>query len=567
MKKTRKSIGFLFLIVLLCAAACSRPLEQSPVSTETGTQESKNGDDLETARTTPLGRYPETITFTQAKMVGNNDSNLPEGDTYDDNVYTRCMMEMLNVRCENILQDTETQYNVNLEMMIANKTIPDIMMVSDLDTLRYLVENDMIADLTQAYENCASDRIKDIFNSYEEDSIFQNVTFEGKLMAVPETNVASGPNLIWLRKDWMDALGLCEPSTLDDVEAIVREFIQKDPGNNGPGNTVGLVCDTNICGESGYGNEYQMDLVFAACGAYPKQWIETDTGEIVYGSVQPEMKDALGHLNRWFSEGIIDPDFLFHTSTNILDMIVNGKCGSFFAPWWATNNPLMDAMKVNPDAEWMPYLIATDEDGSTSYYSQNPSFQYVVVRKEFEYPELVFKIISLVFDYMRYEERNNEEYASYYSLNVDPNVRPLAINIDYDEAVRNCYTNITAALEGKTDPDDLMVVERAYYDSCKAYMEHPDTKDLSLWSAWMSRIHVGSLMAEGNLNRVSSLFFGETKTMEEKWYRLQELEKAMYLKIITGEEPLAYFDQFVKEWNEQGGAQITAEVGEKCRDR
>lgn len=565
MKKIRKSSWILFLAVLLSVAACSRPLEQPSVSTEVKTQESKDEDDLKIARTTPLGRYPETITFTQAKMVGNNNSNLPEGDTYDDNVYTRCMMEMLNVKCENILQDTETQYNVNLEMMIANRTIPDIMMVSDLDTLRYLVENDMIADLTQAYENCASDRIKDIFNSYEEGSVFQNVTFDGKMMAVPETNVASGPNLIWLRKDWMDALGLCEPSTLDDVEAIVREFIEKDPGKNGPGNTVGLVCDTNVCGESGYGNEYQMDLVFAACGAYPKQWIETDTGEIGYGSVQPEMKDALIRLNRWFSQGIIDSDFLFHTSTNIVDMIVNGTCGSFFAPWWATNNPLMDAMKVNPDAEWMPYLIATDEDGSTSYYSQNPSFQYVVVSKEFEYPELVFKIISLVFDYMRYEERNNEEYASYYSLNVDPNVRPLAINIDYDEAVRKCYTNITAALEGKLDPNDLMVVERAYYNSCKAYMEDPDTEDLSLWSAWMSRIHVEALMAEGNLNRVSSLFFGETKTMKEKWYQLQELEKSMYLKIITGEESLDYFDQFVKEWNELGGNQITEEVREKCR--
>ncbi len=566
MRKKNIAAWLLFLGMAVSGTGCGCPLETGIESTEETGNSLSLEEEMEFARTTPLGKYPETVTFTQAKMVGNNDSNLPEGDTYDDNVYTRCMMEMLNVRCENILQDTETQYSVNLEMMIADGNIPDIMMVSDLETLRYLVEHDMIADLTEAYENCASDRIKDIFNSYEENSIFQNVVFDGKLMAVPETNIACGPNFVWLRKDWMDALGLEEPSTLEDVEAIVREFVQKDPGNNGEGNTVGLVCDTNVCGESGYGNEYQMDLVFAACGAYPKQWIETDAG-VEYGSVQPQMKEALSRLNAWFEEGIIDSDFLFHTSTNILEMIVSGKCGSFFGPWWATNNPLMDAMKANPDAEWMPYLIATNEDGSTSYYSQNPSFQYIVVSKEFEHPEVVFKIISLIFDYMRYEKRNNPEYASYYALNVDPNVRPLAINIDYNEAVENCYVNITAALEGSLDPNELMSVERAYYETCKAYMENPESEDLSLWSAWVSRIHAGSLLQEGNLSQVSSLFFGETKTMEEKWYRLSELEKSMYLKIITGEEPVSWFDQFVSEWKALGGSQITKEVQEQLQDK
>lgn len=544
--------------LLLFAASCNFT-NYSETNSYMGTEES-NVDAWEEARTTPLGKYPETVTFTQAKMKGNNNANLPEGDTYDDNIYTRCMKEMLNIECENILLYTENQYNVNLEMMIANNSIPDIMVISDLETLRYLVENDMIADLTQAYEDCASDRIKDIYNSY--DSIFQNVTFDGKLMAVPETNIATGPNLIWLRKDWMDKLGLEGPKTIDDIEYIVEQFIEQDPGNNGRGKTIGLVCDTNVCGESGYGNEYQMDLVFATYGAYPKQWIELEDGSIGYGSVQPEIKDALARLNSWYEKEIIEKDFLFHTSTNIMEFISKGRCGSFFAPWWATNNPLMDSMKECKDAEWVPYFISTEEDGSVSYYSQNPTFQYVVVRKDFPYPEIAFKIVSLVFDYMRYEDSNNPEYGIYYSDNVDPNVRPLAINVDYNNAVENCYNNVTAALSGELDPDELMVVERAYYDTCKEYMENPNTDDVSLWSAWLSRIYVGSLFAKGKQNRILSLFFGETETMQEKWDFLEQMEKEMYLKIITGEEDMEYFDIFVKKWNDLGGSKITSEVND-----
>lgn len=48
----------------------------------------------------------------------------------------------------------------------------------------------------------------------------------------------------------------------------------------------------------------------------------------------------------------------------------------------------------------------------------------------------------------------------------------------------------------------------------------------------------------------------------EKWSELQELEKEAYLRIISGEEELDYFDIFVEEWLEQGGAQITQEVRE-----
>lgn len=54
------------------------------------------------AKTTPYGRYPETITYTLAKMTGVNNSNLPEGETYEDNAYTRLIREIINVQNEDV---------------------------------------------------------------------------------------------------------------------------------------------------------------------------------------------------------------------------------------------------------------------------------------------------------------------------------------------------------------------------------------------------------------------------------------------------------------------------------
>jgi len=43
-------------------------------------------------------------------------------------------------------------------MVIAQKDLPDVMIVQDMDELQYLVENDMIEDLTDSYNNCMSER-------------------------------------------------------------------------------------------------------------------------------------------------------------------------------------------------------------------------------------------------------------------------------------------------------------------------------------------------------------------------------------------------------------------------
>ena len=157
---------------------------------------------------------------------------------------------------------------------------------------------------------------------FRSDVILDNVTFDGRLMAFPETNIEDGPNMIWLRKDWMDQLNLSAPKTMDDVEYIVRQFIEQDPGGNGVGNTIGIVCDSDLTGECGYSYEYQLDIIFALYGAYPKQWIYNKDNEVVYGSIQPEVKEALNKINQLYTDGIIDNHFLLRTNTNIIELIV-----------------------------------------------------------------------------------------------------------------------------------------------------------------------------------------------------------------------------------------------------
>lgn len=535
------------------------------------TDTADNIQEWKTAETTPFGRYPEEVVYTLGKMTGMNNSNLPKGDTYEDNGYTRYLKKQLNIQNKDVFEAGENDnYQETVSMTIASRELPDVMVVNDMDMLQLLVDNDLVEDLTQVYEDCTSSRIKDIYNSYGSE-ILDNVTFDGKLVALPETNIDDGPSLCWLRKDWMDKLGLDAPETVEDVENIVHEFVQKDPGGNGKGETVGLVCDDELTGGCGYSYEYQNDIIFASFGSFPKQWIYNKDGEVVYGSVQNEAKAALGKLRQMYQQGTLDNNFLMRESSNIIELIVSGKCGSFFGPWWSPNNPLMSAMQKNPNAEWQPYLIQTDKDGQTSFASQNPNDKYVVVRKGYKHPEIVMKIVSVLFDDLRYDEEDVREMERYYQDNVDPTARPLAINVDYKDALMRCYDSLKDAIQGRKKLEDLGLLEGAYYISCSKYLDRKkDTsaqKSWEDWAAYASRMTACSVLKKGQTRQVKSLFFGETKTMKSNWWRLEELEKKAYLEIVTGQKPLSYFDEFVKEWNRQGGEKIRGEVAQELKGK
>ncbi|ETJ29241.1 Bacterial extracellular solute-binding protein, partial [human gut metagenome] len=81
---------------------------------------------------------------------------------------TRYLKEKINVQNKDSFEAQGINYNNMVAMAISEENIPDIMFVDNYDYLKLLVEKDMIEDLTDVYEKCASDRIKDIYKSYGE---------------------------------------------------------------------------------------------------------------------------------------------------------------------------------------------------------------------------------------------------------------------------------------------------------------------------------------------------------------------------------------------------------------
>ena len=556
-RSPRKTLLFFSAILILTLLAGCSFGTGGMKKTDGDVSSVKDRENWDIAETSPLGKYPELVTYTLGQMKGTNNSNLPEGQTYEDNAYTRYLKKTLNVQNKNIFMESEERYDEALNILVKDRNLPDIFLVSDRETLEELVENDLIEDLTEVYKSCASDKIQEMYESYGEE-LLASGTFDGKLFALPETAIDDGPQLLWLRRDWMKQLGLKEPKTLEEAFSVIRAFQENRMGAEDGEDPVGLVCDPGLVGT--VSTSYSVDSVFEMFGAYPQQWIKNADGEIVYGSLTEETKEALGYLRELYKQGILDPDFALRAQNNIRDLVVNGKCGAFFGLWWTPNNPLMDEYRKNKATDWEPYYLTADAKRTVEVYSTFWDSKYVVVRKGYEHPEIVMKILSVLFDYSRYEAEDADEVNSYFALNVDPTARPLMINVDYNEATYMVTKHIREALyspgNAKTR-EDLSAIEASYFDACREYLE-AEVPSVEAWAAYKSRISAVGLLVDANYRASEKKYLGDGDGEIPQTLRL--LEKNAFIQIIMGKKPVSSFDSFVEEWYRKGGDSLTERV-------
>lgn len=544
-----KRMGAVFFLVVCVFCGCGKHEISHEKNGQNVSEEYRRA--MEKAETTPYGAYPELVTYTLAQISGANNSNLPEGNTYEDNAYTRYLRKMLNIQNDTVYMDKEERYSELVNILVKDQNLPDIMVVTDREILKELVENDLVEDLTEVFEKCTSPRIKEMYESYG-DALLNSGKFNGRLMAVPETVIDHGPNLLWLRKDWMEELGQEEPETLEDAFEIIDAFVQNRMGTEDGETPVGLACDTNLVGTTS--SSYSVDPVFDSFGANPQRWISQD-GEIVYGSLTEETKEALDYLHKLYDRGILDRNFALRAPNNLRDLVVNGKCGAFFGLWWTPNNPLMESYEKNSEADWEPYYL--QELADKNVYESFRDNKYVVVRKGYEHPEIVMKIISVLFDYTRYEAEDAREVNEYFALNVDPTARPLVINVDYNEATYQATENIEAALNGNYPEGNLTAIEQSYYQACSSYLSGNDYTAED-WAAYKSRISAVGLLVDKHYTPAVRSYLDDAGG--EIPQSLRQFETSTFIQIIMGEKPVSYFETFVEQWYQQGGHELTQQI-------
>lgn len=523
--------------------------------------ETKTNDDGKTIVT--LGR--QTI----------QNSKLPEGDTYEDNAYTRLIEKELDIDLQSAFEANGDDYSRQVSLAIASGDMPDMMLVDTREELEELVDNDLVADLTEAYDKHGSDNLKEIYASYDEIPI-EDATFDGKLMAIPATSVDFGPSIVWIRQDWVDQLGMKIDTdnnkvlSLDELKTITKTFVEKDPG--GTGNPVGLALNYWLTAP-GYGSStYLSTPIMHSFGAYPKYYLTGDDGKMFYGSNTEETKAALAYLKEWFDEGLLDPQFGTRTFDDITAMVINGETGVVPGPWHLPDWNLFQVRETNPDVNFVPYTIENQNgDGKINSISDKGTGKYIVVNKEFANPELAVDIVNIFYDKLANSDDLEKEYPEVYEygkIGVDGTARPFNCEINNADSQLEDAVAIADAVDDKIAVDELPNFgskENAL--TIKKYLEDPQNAESSAWakynSIYQAEAHVmATTKAASLLNELTPPKFNNIKASTKNGAQLNKLEEETFLKFITGETSLDKFDEYVKTWEKQGGADVLSEMQE-----
>ena len=532
------------------------------LSGATGVHAEENLPVDESGAVNPLGKYEDPVTVEIVQSI-NPTITMPEGDSATDNYYTRFIKDNMNIDISVKWSASSSDYNEKLNLAIAANDIPDILVVNE-QQFRKLAQSDMLEDLTDYYDTYACDIIKQNIDSTDGKAL-ENATYDGKLLALPSVQVeADGYVLMWIRQDWLDELGLEAPTTIEELETVAKAFVDNKMGGE---NTIGIVGPT-INGAVyntflSTNNLNNLDGIFQAYQAYPGYWVQDEEGKAVYGSTTEQTKEALAELNKMYEDGILDQELGVRKDAD--EAWKSGKVGILFSPWWHGYN-VKDGIANEPDMEWKAYAAPLAADGQWYAKLAGVGGSYCVVRKGYEHPEAAF----LLNNYLRVNEGTFQSETdldlSYYPGRVV--ITPLDENTYSVQA-------LNAEMKGEEVPEfdplnykllqaDLAALPdclEAPYDDMSIEKWNTDNTNFGrLYSLLMGSSAVEEASAEGIVNKVYSITYTQTETMERKWTNLKKKEDETFLKIIIGEEPIEAFDTFVEEWNAEGGAEITEEV-------
>jgi len=502
----------------------------------------------------PMTKYeqPIEVTIGQSSYEA---SSFIEGESVDYNIHHKFNEDYLNIKYKNkwIVDAAKAGEKVNLA--IASDDLPDVMKVS-LNQLQMLIKNGQVEDLTDAWAKYPTEKVRSMAE-YQDKIAFLPATKDDRIYGIPlARDFGESIGIMYVRQDWLDKLNLKAPTNLQELEEVAKAFVNDDPDDNGKKDTYAIGFDKEMGFASG---QPMLTSIAAGFNAYPKLWVKDESGNLVYGSIQPQMKETLAYLQNLYKLGAFDSEFAVKDFAKVTEMYTNGKIGILFGVFSGPIYPLMTNKEADPNAEWAVLPIPADADGRVVPAAKPFVNEWIVVRKGFKHPEAAIKSMNLWAEMFVGPNEFNDKWAEANSgAYSGKNINLYALPYNFDSPYQNLKNgeNLRAAKESG-DESKLDVREQ--------WILGEKNKGGSYgWAIEKTFYEAEKVLLEYENIRYSDYQGAPTPSMVSKSPTLDKLELETFIKIVMG-SPLDEFDQFVEKWRALGGDQITQEVNEAAR--
>nr|WP_280518469.1 extracellular solute-binding protein [Lederbergia wuyishanensis] len=326
-----------------------------------------------------------------------------------------------------------------LNVLMASNQAPDISFTYNQGVVYNYVKQGGLADLGPALEQYGS-----TLTNYLGDEVLKYGKFDGKQFAIPGKRTVLIANNTFIRKDWLDKLGLPVPKTPEEFFDTMVAFKEKNPGD--------------VQGVIPYG--YALQPAYPGLGYIPEAFKPSNLSEEEFATTQtlnmfsnsnwnlPGYKDAVKYMNKMYHAGLISPGFGTDKDGKQLDAdISNGKVGAFQTNWdgpYRTSPGTLTNLKNNvPGAELIPIDPWANDAGEYPKAGYAPNGMYIIIPKSSKNVDLAIQYLNWMADpEVTLFLQNGKEGEDYNMVNGVPvqtgtttsgdKMMTVANNLDYD---------------------------------------------------------------------------------------------------------------------------------------
>ncbi|BBH24248.1 hypothetical protein Back11_55930 [Paenibacillus baekrokdamisoli] len=264
-----------------------------------------------------------------------------------------------------VLQTIESKFDVNLEVTVmapgddytailaaklASNDPPDMWLnISSDGGAKYTLDN-VLADMSFF---ATPSTMPNYFKYWINEKELREYQVHNKFTRAPIPYDRKAYRAYYIRKDWLDRLGLAIPQTYEQYVNVLRAFTFNDPDGNGINDTYGFTTSGNGTSISMEWPEYIKNGLL-----YPAYY---DNNQLVDMQTDVRVGQTVNDIVKIMNTGVIDPDWFLNSTQRQFTKAVQGKVGIIMGD---TADFALDSNRdslqsrsriINPKANWVPF--------------------------------------------------------------------------------------------------------------------------------------------------------------------------------------------------------------------
>ncbi|OCA85975.1 ABC transporter substrate-binding protein [Bacillus sp. FJAT-27225] len=517
--KFSKSLIGVLLVLLIALAGCTSNGEKA--STE------KDPKAAEKAKAKEPAKLKVALeTGGAAYVQGNEDINNDE--------YVKNLEKLANVDLTLEVLPHEN-YEQNMQLLLAGGELPDLLQTKGINRpeIAPALDAGVLMPLNDLLEKHGKNLLKAIPKESWDNP---RVSKDGQIFGIPQENPVLNSTVTYIRKDWLDKLGLEVPKTVDEYIEVLRAFKTKDPNGNGIQDEIPFSARKNFS----FGYSF-----FGAYDAQPQAWSYQD-GKLVPNFIKPEMKEALKVYRTLYKEKLLDNEFLVQEGKDWDAKII----GAGLVGMWAHSSAAPDSWltKINeshPDAKIAiipsPVIPGGKPGGVYPLGSSVSDFVWTIPAGSKNAEETI-KFLDWFY------QQGNEEADNFFLYGLEGK----------DHTVENGEINYKYPTSNEEAGRQFMYQQWIHFTGPKEYLTNEEfVKNKVHGELIYDSLKVAN--QEGLIDDGADMPAMETlKARPELAYDGLWLEFAA--KVVTGKESVDKFDEFVANWEKRGGDKLIDEA-------